>query len=176
MLGMVSFGLIADLIGINKAGMLSALLSVVGVTVMTFYSSDDLTTQFLMYSIFFGLFGLGVGGEYPLTAAGAAQHHHDTIAEAQAEDTAQRQIRILVCLPVFMSLKYNILPAIAFFLTLISLFSTYSLARQGTDRTQGRDDWDGLCDAGHRCGCGIGHFVGFDLFLATGIPRLRQVD
>ena len=112
MLGMVSFGFIADLIGINKAGMLSALLSVVGVAFMTFFASHDLTTQFLVYSIFFGIFGLGVGGEYPLTAAGAAQHHHDTMAEAQAEDTAQRQIRILVCLPVFMSLEYNILPAI----------------------------------------------------------------
>ena len=96
MLGMISFGAIADLIGVNNAGILTALLSLMGVIVMTFMTSEDLTTQFLVYAIFFGIFGLGVGGEYPLTAAGAAAHHSDTVEEAALDNSDERRVRVSV--------------------------------------------------------------------------------
>ena len=96
MLGMISFGAIADLIGVNNAGILTALLSLMGVFVMTFMTSEDLTTQFLVYAIFFGIFGLGVGGEYPLTAAGAAAHHSDTVEEAALDNSDERRMRVSV--------------------------------------------------------------------------------
>ena len=47
------------------------------------------------HSAFFGIFGLGVGGEYPLSASGAAEHHTQSIEEAKLEDTERRKLRIM---------------------------------------------------------------------------------
>ena len=77
-------------------GVLAALLGVIGVIVMTFMDSTDLNTQFLIYAIFFGVFGMGVGGEYPLTAMSASQHHSETMEEAVMEDDERRKSRCLV--------------------------------------------------------------------------------
>ena len=77
-------------------GVLAALLGVIGVIVMTFMDSTDLNTQFLIYAIFFGVFGMGVGGEYPLTAMSASQHHSETMEEAAMEDDERRKSRCLV--------------------------------------------------------------------------------
>jgi hypothetical protein len=46
------------------------------------------------FSAFFGVFGLGVGGEYPLAASGAADHHSESIEEAKMEDK-DRQSSVL---------------------------------------------------------------------------------
>jgi len=83
MLGMLTFGFLADGMGRTPAGLLAALLQVLGVTVMTFYTSNnnDVNTIFLYVAIFFGIFGWGVGGEYPLTA------HHAAEAEAEASSS-----------------------------------------------------------------------------------------
>jgi hypothetical protein len=63
MIGMISFGSIADLVGINNAGIVTMILGVAGVSIMTFIDiPDNLNLQFLIYSIFFGIYGLGVGG------------------------------------------------------------------------------------------------------------------
>lgn len=75
---------------------MAALLGVIGVIVMTFMDSTDLNTQFLIYAIFFGVFGTGVGGEYPLTAMSASQHHSETMEEAAMEDDGRRKSRCLV--------------------------------------------------------------------------------
>ena len=71
-------------------------MGVIGVIVMTFMDSTDLNTQFLIYAIFFGVFGMGVGGEYPLTAMSASQHHSETMEEAAMEDDERRKSRCLV--------------------------------------------------------------------------------
>jgi len=95
MIGMVSFGFIGDRMGLKNAGVLAALLGVIGVIVMTFMDSPDLNTQFLVYATFFGIFGLGVGGEYPLTAMSASQNHSETMEEAAMDDDERRKFRCL---------------------------------------------------------------------------------
>ncbi|MGK3747034.1 MAG: hypothetical protein ACI90V_013897, partial [Bacillariaceae sp.] len=46
-----------------NAGIVTMILGVTGVSVMTFIDiPDNLNLQFLIYSIFFGIYGLGVGG------------------------------------------------------------------------------------------------------------------
>ena len=95
MLGMLIFGSLADLIGRNSAGILTAILMIVGVMVMSFIDSPSLQTMFLVWSAFFGLFGLGVGGEYPLSAAGAAEHYFQAVEEATMDDTDTHRLRVL---------------------------------------------------------------------------------
>jgi hypothetical protein len=67
MLGMVTFGKIADRVGKVRAGFLTSSIMLTGVSVMSFFSSANASTLFLMFSIFYGMFGFGVGGEYPIT-------------------------------------------------------------------------------------------------------------
>ena len=95
MLGMLTFGILADRIGRNAAGILTSVFMIVGVTVMTFVNAEYLQTMFLVWAIFFGVFGLGVGGEYPLTASGAADHHSQAIEEAKLDDEGRRRIRVM---------------------------------------------------------------------------------
>lgn len=75
MAGMVFMGLTADYIGRVNAGVITACMQIVGVTMMAFVSTDNLRGQFLTFAAFFGLFGMGVGGEYPITATNAAVHN-----------------------------------------------------------------------------------------------------
>jgi PHS family inorganic phosphate transporter-like MFS transporter len=95
MLGMLVFGKIADAAGSRFAGILAAFFQIVGVVVMTFYMNEDVGTLFLVWAIFFGIFGFGIGGEYPLTAAGAAAHHVKSMEEADLDDAEQHRIRVL---------------------------------------------------------------------------------
>jgi hypothetical protein len=80
MVGMLTFGTIADLIGRKKAGSLTALFMIAGIGGMTYFDSSDYSRLFLLFSIFFGIFGVGVGGEYPLTASQAAEYHAESAA------------------------------------------------------------------------------------------------
>ena len=96
MAGMLAFGYISDAIGRKRAGTLTALLMIAGIGGMTFFGSDDLSTQFLTFAIFFGIFGLGVGGEYPLTASQAAEHHAESYEDALEDDQERRHQRILM--------------------------------------------------------------------------------
>lgn len=95
MLGMLTFGKIADLGGRHMAGMAAALFQVIGVGMMTFYRNPDLNLMFIIFDIFFFVFGFGIGGEYPLTAANAAAHHVDAIEHASMDDTERHRIRVL---------------------------------------------------------------------------------
>jgi MFS family permease len=95
MLGMVTFGKVADLLGKHAAGMLTAVFQVIGVVMMTFYSSENLNVMFLVFDVFFFIFGFGVGGEYPLTAANAASHHVESLEEASLNDAERHHLRVL---------------------------------------------------------------------------------
>jgi len=96
MIGMLSFGVIGDCMGLKNAGVLAALLSVVGVVVMCFVDlPTNLNLQFLVYAIFFGIFGLGVGGEYPLTAMSAAAQSSESAEEKAMDDTERRCRRLM---------------------------------------------------------------------------------
>ena len=96
MAGMLAFGTIADRIGRQKAGTLTALLMIVGIGGMTFFDSDNIRTLFLVFAIFFATFGLGVGGEYPLTATQAAEYHGESKENALLDDQEQRHQPILM--------------------------------------------------------------------------------
>lgn len=95
MVGMLVYGALADIIGVNAAGILTSILMIIGVSVMTFIKADSLELMFLIWIIFFGLFGLGVGGEYPLSASGAAEHHAKTMHQAVMDDEAQHRFRVI---------------------------------------------------------------------------------
>ena len=63
MAGMLVFGTLADIIGVNAAGIITSILMIIGVAVMSFIKvPDSINLQFLIWILFFGLFGLGVGG------------------------------------------------------------------------------------------------------------------
>lgn len=95
MCGMVLFGLICDIIGRKNASVITALLQIAGVGVMVFYINPNLQQQVLVTATFYGLFGIGVGGEYPLTAYGAASHYFKSMAEKEyeAENNEKEKMR-----------------------------------------------------------------------------------
>jgi MFS family permease len=96
MLGMITFGKVADVMGKVRAGILTSLLMVLGVTFMSFFASDDASTLFLVFSIMYGLFGFGVGGEYPMTAMLAASHHAQSTQDALEDDEDQKRHRVML--------------------------------------------------------------------------------
>lgn len=63
MFGMVAFGFIVDWIGRKNAGTITSMCMLGGIAGMTLYDSEDLSRLFIVFSVFFALFGLGVGGE-----------------------------------------------------------------------------------------------------------------
>ena len=100
MAGMIIFGLLCDILGRKNASSLTAMLEILGVGVMVFYTNPNLYQQAIVIASFYGLFGLGVGGEYPLTAYGAAQHYFKSIAEkeyeAETNDRERMKKRIIM--------------------------------------------------------------------------------
>lgn len=96
MVGMVAFGAIADVIGRKRASGLTASMMIVGLSGMTFFDNKTFSTLFLGFAVFFGLFGLGVGGEYPLTATQAAEHSATRYQEALQDDEEQRHLRLIM--------------------------------------------------------------------------------
>ena len=74
MIGMLSFGYIGDLCGRKFARILTSIVMIVGLVGMTFLQDRGLeggNDFFIVWSVFFAIFGLGVGGEYPLVASAA---------------------------------------------------------------------------------------------------------
>jgi MFS family permease len=92
MLGMLAFGYIADCLGRKHAGILTSLCMLVGIVVMTFVKSNDTSVMFAVWAAFFGVFGLGVGGEYPLSASGAAEHHVKRQLEDEECNDEEREL------------------------------------------------------------------------------------
>jgi MFS family permease len=89
MLGMLGFGWVADAIGRRFAAICSAAIMVVGALIMTFAYSGDISSMFIVLSSFFGVLGLGIGGEYPISASRAAEH------KQQLEHVSSRERRKL---------------------------------------------------------------------------------
>lgn len=96
MIGMLVFGKVADLIGRVRAGMATSLLMVIGLIFITFYDSDNLSQQFIIISAFLGVVGIGIGGEYPLTAMGASANHAEEVEDALMDDEERARHRVLV--------------------------------------------------------------------------------
>jgi hypothetical protein len=95
MIGMLVFGSLVDKIGRTGTGIIVSSFMVVGVTIMTFIYSESTETMFVIWSLFFGVFGLGVGGEYPLAASNAAAHQAQAKEEAKMDEEEMRQFRIM---------------------------------------------------------------------------------
>mmetsp|Transcript_24505 Transcript_24505/g.69853 ORF Transcript_24505/g.69853 Transcript_24505/m.69853 type:complete len:765 (-) Transcript_24505:23-2317(-) len=96
MAGMLIFGIICDKIGRNKAGTITSMFMIVGISGMTLFNSEDQSTLFILFSVFFSVFGMGVGGEYPLTASGAAEYHVKTTEDALLDDQPQHRRRVFL--------------------------------------------------------------------------------
>jgi len=94
MAGMLVIGAVADVIGRKRAGILTGCFMLVGITGMTFIHLNDIHAQFASWSSFFAILGFGVGGEYPLTASSAAEHHGEQKHAAKEDDWEQRQNRL----------------------------------------------------------------------------------
>jgi MFS family permease len=96
MAGMLIFGMVCDMIGRKNAGTLTSIIMIVGISGMTLFDSSNTSTLFIAFSTFFALFGLGVGGEYPLTASGAAEYHVVNTEDALLDDLDQHHRRVLL--------------------------------------------------------------------------------
>lgn len=97
MVGMVTFGKIADWIGRVHAGILTSLFMLVGTGFMAFYSNpNSVSTIFLVFSITYFVFGWGVGGEYPLTAMSAAAYRAEQKLSEKDDDATKARQRILL--------------------------------------------------------------------------------
>jgi len=94
MAGMLVIGAVCDLIGRKRAGTITSLLMLVGISVMTFVKTDDTGLQFTIWACFFAVFGFGVGGEYPLSASLAAEMQTMRSDDAQLDDLEKRQRRV----------------------------------------------------------------------------------
>lgn len=62
---------------------------------MTFYRNEDLNIMFIVFVVFWFIFGFGIGGEYPLSAANAAAHHAKSLEQASMDDKERHRIRVL---------------------------------------------------------------------------------
>jgi MFS family permease len=94
MTGMLVFGMVADVIGRKRAGVLTSTFMIVGIAGMTFFNVSFVNTLFAVWAAFFGIFGTGVGGEYPLSASVAAEQHIGHVDTAKLDNIGQRQQRI----------------------------------------------------------------------------------
>jgi MFS family permease len=82
---MVLFGLTCDLIGRKNASVITSLVQITGLGVMVFFINPNIHRQIIVFATFYGFFGIGVGGEYPLTAYGAAAHYFRSVAQMEYE-------------------------------------------------------------------------------------------
>lgn len=95
MAGMVFMGLTTDFIGRVRAGVLTSCIMIAGVTLMGFYENNNLNDQFIAFAVFFGFFGIGVGGEYPITATNAAVHNFEVAMIAGDEESEHEQRMVI---------------------------------------------------------------------------------
>jgi MFS family permease len=96
MAGMLAFGFLVDHIGRKKAGTLTSLLMIVGICGMILFDVNNMQVLFITFSSFFACFGVGVGGEYPLTASGAAEYHSKNAEDALRDDEDQHHRRVML--------------------------------------------------------------------------------
>ncbi|TDZ39564.1 Glycerophosphoinositol permease 1 [Colletotrichum spinosum] len=83
--GMVGFGVVTDQLGRKTGAVATTILLVLGIALSTASSGSNPTGMFWMMIIARGIAGVGAGGEYPVSGAGAA--------EATDEDAKYRKRR-----------------------------------------------------------------------------------
>lgn len=71
--GMLFFGLLGDRIGRRISMLFTVSTYFISSIIITFAISQSANTIFVIFAIFYALFGFGIGGEYPLTASVAAE-------------------------------------------------------------------------------------------------------
>lgn len=96
MAGMLFFGAVCDIIGRKNASVLTSLSMLLGISGMTFFKASSSSILFIVFSVFFSIFGLGVGGEYPLTASGAAENDAAAKDDALHESETRHRRRALM--------------------------------------------------------------------------------
>jgi len=92
--GMLIFGFLSDKIGRKGTGILTSCFMVLGLVGMVFYTDSHFNRLFQVWSVFFALFGFGVGGEYPLSASCSSESHLDATEQALQDNMSQRQMRM----------------------------------------------------------------------------------
>ena len=89
--GMLVIGFTCDIIGRRTAGMVTSSLMFIGICIMSFIYNENVNRQFAIWSSFFAVIGFGVGGEYPLTASGAAERQFVDRIDMTRMDSAERR-------------------------------------------------------------------------------------
>ena len=90
MIGMVLLGILANNIGRRRGSILTASLMVLGATFLTLSSinlSSDPSVLFPVMSVSLFIFGIGVGGEYPLSASSASERAMVTMKTRRAAES-----------------------------------------------------------------------------------------
>lgn len=72
-IGMIMFGVIADQLGRKTGAVATTLLLVLGIVLSTAANGTSETGMFWMLIVARGIAGVGAGGEYPVSGAGAAE-------------------------------------------------------------------------------------------------------
>ncbi|KAF2093224.1 MFS general substrate transporter [Rhizodiscina lignyota] len=72
-IGMLGFGVVADQLGRKTGAVATTILLVLGIILSTAASGTDDTGMFWMLIIARGIAGIGAGGEYPVSGAGAIE-------------------------------------------------------------------------------------------------------
>lgn len=72
-IGMLGFGVVADQLGRKTGAVATTLLLVLGIALSTGAAGKTQTGMFWMLAISRGIAGVGAGGEYPVSGAGAAE-------------------------------------------------------------------------------------------------------
>ena len=77
-LGMIVISIFGDKFGRRAGSILTALTMLVGAILMACSYGSSLEGEFLMFTIALAIFGVGVGGEYPLASSSAAERATST--------------------------------------------------------------------------------------------------
>mmetsp|Transcript_18647 Transcript_18647/g.26424 ORF Transcript_18647/g.26424 Transcript_18647/m.26424 type:complete len:522 (+) Transcript_18647:153-1718(+) len=99
MVGMVTFGYISDVLGRKVAKSLTSFIMIIGLAGMTFLEDqgpENERTFFIIWSVFFAIFGFGIGGEWPLSASGAAEQRLYSTEEALDPSLTDRERRVVI--------------------------------------------------------------------------------
>ncbi|KAK9821919.1 hypothetical protein WJX81_006266 [Elliptochloris bilobata] len=91
MLGMLSLGVVADLVGRRAGSLICAAFMLGGGVLLTCSSGPTLNAWALVFAVSQFIYGVGVGGEYPLASSSAAER-----AEAD-EAVRARRGEMIVC-------------------------------------------------------------------------------
>lgn len=71
--GMLGFGIVVDQLGRKTGAVATTALLVLGIVLSTAAHGTDPTGMFWMMIVARGIAGVGAGGEYPVSGAGAAE-------------------------------------------------------------------------------------------------------